>query len=86
MGGIDRRLKDLEARTPPNPCPACGGWFAIVLNGKLDALSRHGTPADEYQRAEYLEYGQEAERNGGKCPACGAAPLEIKVGGLSEAV
>lgn len=79
MGSIERRLKELEGKVPPNPCPACGGWFAVRLNGELDTLSRHGISADEHQRAEYLEHKRKTERNEGKCPSCRQAPLEIRI-------
>lgn len=81
MGRIGNRLRALEGRTPPEPCPLCSGWLAAYISGRLDTLTRDGLPADEYQRAEYLERVREEEKNGGACPACSRAPLEIRVGG-----
>lgn len=86
MGSIDRRLRELEGRAPLDPCPLCSGWFAVHLSGSLDALTRDGFPADEYQRAEYLERMEGQERNGGVCPACGKEPLEIRIPGMPRTV
>ncbi len=80
---MNRRLRELEDRAGPEPCPACSDWFAVVVCGELDTLERDGVEADEYQRAEYLEHTRWARRNGGACVVCGREPLEIRIPGMS---
>ncbi len=77
--GMNRRLRALEGRAAPSPCPVCTGWLAVVVNGGLDTLERDGVEADEYQREEYKEHTRWARRNGGSCVVCGREPLEIRI-------
>jgi len=77
--GIDRRLRELEGRAAPDPCPVCSGWLAVVVNGGLDTLERDGVEADEHQREEYKEHTRWERRNGGACVVCGREPLEIRI-------
>ncbi len=82
--GIGRRLRELEGRAAPDPCPACSGWLAVHVNGELDTLERAGVEADEYQREEYLEHTRWERRNGGACVVCGREPLEIRIPGAAS--
>jgi len=77
--GMNRRLRELEGRAGPDPCPACPDCFAVHIRGELDTLERDGVEADEHQRAEYLEHTRWARRNGGACVVCGREPLEIRI-------
>jgi hypothetical protein len=82
--GMNRRLRELEGRAGPDPCPACSGWLAFVVCGELAALERDGVEADEHQRAEYLEHTRWERRNGGACVVCGREPLEIRIPGAAS--
>ncbi len=77
--GMNRRVRALEGRAAPDPCPVCSGWLAVVVNGGLDTLGRDGVEADEHQREEYKEHTRWARRNGGSCVVCGREPLEIRI-------
>jgi hypothetical protein len=80
--GIERRLEKLEQAAGGGGCDTCSGWFAVVVNGKLDTTKnpprRYGRPVSV---EEYLRFRRSVEAASGKCPGCGREPYVTRVVG-----
>ncbi len=75
MGGLERRVKKLEAALGGEKCPRCSGAMAIYLNGALESVTKNGRRFTAEEAEAFV-----SEEEGGRCPVCRASRLTITLG------
>jgi hypothetical protein len=71
-----RRLED--AAGGGSGCEHCSGSVAVVVNGRLESVTKDGRRLEADEEEDFLF----AEEPGGRCPVCGEsfASQEVTVG------
>ncbi len=74
---LQSRVRRLEEATGGDggKCPRCSGTIVVIVNGKLDGVSKDGRRFTPWEAEAFA-----GEEEDGRCPVCGQGRQEISMG------